>query len=428
MKRIITLLFAIFYLSTNLFSQDPTYDNNSRWFWGLNAGGTWHTSDVKNRTDLGLGLTLGRSFNYNYGKIFSFDIRARGLFGSWVGQDRKRTDFTLSNEALSSGETNYKDTMGFAYRNFSTSVNRLSLELVIHLNSVREKTKIDPYIFGGIGYTWYRAKGNYLDGDSQLYDFASWGDKLSKEKIDELQDVSYETILDGSSRKRNVELMPSVGFGVGYQFGPRFSMGIEHKTTFTGLDNFDGVVNQNSVIKNDWYHYTSLYMRFSIKASKKHRTNTTNTSNNYAPNGNDQMQPPRVVFTNPSSPGTTTNIVSYPVRADIFDVFDRQDVTFTFNGNKMNAFTFNPSTRKFESLVSLKEGENTLEISGRNVYGFDNQTTTIIYKKPDPVPPIVSFQNPPNSPTTVNSNIFELDATVLNVDQKSQVRMQLNGS
>lgn len=429
MKRIITLLIGIFYLTTNLHGQDLGYDNNSRWFWGLNAGGTWQTTDVKNRTDFGFGFTVGRSLNYDYGKKVSFDIRARGLFGNWIGQDKTRSGFTIPNEALSSGETNYKDSLGFAFRNFNTAVSRLSIELVMHFNSVRENTKIDPYIFGGIGYTWYRAKGNYLNDDSQMYDFASWGEKLNKTEYDELQDISYETILDGSSSgKRNVQLMPSAGFGVGYQFAPRFSMGIEHKTTFTGLDNFDGLVNQNSLIKNDWYHYTSLYLRFYVKTAKRNRTNVTTNSSNYTPDRNDEMQPPRVVFTNPSSPGTTTNVSSYGVRADIFNVYDRQDVTFSHNGNKVSTFTYNPSTRKFESQVNLTEGENTFEVSGRNVYGLDRQTTTIIYKKPDPVPPIVSFQNPPYSPIIVTSNVFELDATVLNVDQKSQVRMQLNGT
>ena len=100
MRKIITLLICIFYLSTSLFSQDLDYDNNSRWFWGLNAGGTWHTTDVQIKSNFGLGLTVGRSFNYDYGKKLSFDVRGRLLYGDWVGIDRKRTDFTVPNDAF----------------------------------------------------------------------------------------------------------------------------------------------------------------------------------------------------------------------------------------------------------------------------------------------------------------------------------------
>ena len=48
---------------------------------------TWNTTDVDDKLDLGWGLTLGRSFNYDYGKILSFDLRGRYLRGYWYGQD-----------------------------------------------------------------------------------------------------------------------------------------------------------------------------------------------------------------------------------------------------------------------------------------------------------------------------------------------------
>jgi hypothetical protein len=45
-----------------------------KWFINLNAGGIWHTSDVKNKTQIGWGFMVGRSFNYNYGTPISFDL------------------------------------------------------------------------------------------------------------------------------------------------------------------------------------------------------------------------------------------------------------------------------------------------------------------------------------------------------------------
>jgi hypothetical protein len=435
MRRIITLLIGIFFLSTTLNSQVIDYDNNSKWFWGLNAGGTWHTTDVQSKTAFGLGLTLGRSFNYNYGKKVSFDIRGRFLYGKWLGIDTKRTDFSVSNDALSSGLTNYKDTLGFAFRNFGNSATRLSLELVLHLNSLKERTGTDIYVFGGIGYTWFQAEGNYLNTTStatEMYDFASWEEKLTKKEYLALLDNTEETILDGSKKgKTNVEVLPSIGFGIGRQLAPRFSAGLEHKTTFTGLDYFDGVKDQSSFIKNDWYHYTSIYLQFHIKARKADRNTTTHSSNNNNNNNidrNSQMQPPTVRFTDPFQSGTTTSYSSFKIRAEVKNVDRKEDITFIHNGRESKSFSFNASTGNFESQVMLTEGVNNFELTGRNVYGSDRKVTDLIYKKPDPLPPLVSFQNPPTSPRTVYSDIFALEGTVLNVDLKNQVRLELNGN
>ena len=434
MRKVITLLIGIFYLTTNLFSQDLGYDNNSRWFMGLNAGGTWHTSDVQNKAGFGLGLTVGRSFNYDYGKKVSFDVRGRLLYGEWRGQDRKRTNFFVPDDVLSSGATNYKDSVGYVFRNFSDEVGRLSVEVVMHLNSVRERTNFDPYIFAGIGYSWYRAKGDYLTSESsndpEMYNYEAWDEKLTNKEYLALRDGRSETILNGSSKgSKNVGLMPSVGFGFASQLAPRVSFGFEHKTTFTGIDDFDGVVNQTSVIKNDWYHYSSLFLRFYIRPGKKHRTNSTiqTGTSNVVPNRNDDMQPPRIQYTNPSRAGTTTTVPSYMVKADINYVYSTGNVTFSHNGRAVNQFSFNSSTRKFESPVTLIEGENTFEVTGSNVYGTDRQTTTVIYAKPDPVPPIVNFQNPATSPRNVTTNTFDMEATVIYVDQKSQIRLEVNG-
>ena len=90
MKKIITLgIFVSFTLIT--FSQRLDYDNDSKWFFGLNVGAAWNTADVKNQTNTGWGAIFGRSFNYNYGRKVSFDLRVRYLKGNWYGQDYDTT-------------------------------------------------------------------------------------------------------------------------------------------------------------------------------------------------------------------------------------------------------------------------------------------------------------------------------------------------
>ena len=76
---------------TTIFGQKLDYDNDSKWFWGINTGIAWSTTDVKTKHPAAWGLTLGKAFNYNYGKKISFDIRARYLGGKWRGQDYDTT-------------------------------------------------------------------------------------------------------------------------------------------------------------------------------------------------------------------------------------------------------------------------------------------------------------------------------------------------
>ena len=256
MKNIFLLSLA-FFLTYNISAQKVDYDNSSKLFMGVNLGGTWNTTDVKYKLGAGWGLTLGKSYNYNYGKIVSFDIRARYLSGNWYGQDTSISSLAdYSGTALS-----YYKPQGIIH-NFKSKTRRLALELVVHLNGLTEKTGIDPYVFGGIGLTFNRTYGNLLQMDSlSNYQYPT--------ALSELDDT-YESVLDGyDAKKYEVNVMPSLGFGLGYQIGKATTIGIEHKTTFTQQDAFDGVSNSSPRSKNDLYHYTSLYIQFRVNKTPR---------------------------------------------------------------------------------------------------------------------------------------------------------------
>ena len=156
MKRLITLVFLVLIIN-NVNAQRLDYDTDSKWFWGINAGATWNTTDVKNKFGGAWGIIVGKSFNYNYGKKVSFDLRGRYLGGKWKGQDYDTT--SLSNYSPNSIVSQKYDTLGYTINNFQTKVHELGLELVIHANGIRENTGWDPYIFGGIGISFNQTKG-----------------------------------------------------------------------------------------------------------------------------------------------------------------------------------------------------------------------------------------------------------------------------
>lgn len=446
MNRIFTLIVSFFLLNA-LYGQSSTsnlkvdYDNDSRWFWTLNTGVAWTTADVKNTDDneWGWGITLGKSFNYNYGRPVSFDLRFRYLTGTWYGQDFDTTGFGYGNNALSNGTTNYNTTLGYAVLNHSTKVHELGLELVLHANNIRANSGWDPYIFGGINYSFYRAKGDQinskLNGEMYMWDSLFTTSNFNQTSIKEYLDGDAETVLDGSSNDFTGRFMPSLGIGLGYQLGKRFSLGIEHKTTFTMADVFDGSVNPNGKYPNDWYHYTGAYLRFHIKDHQPvapdpdpiiENNSSLNNVNNYDQAGT--KTPPVVDFTNPAASGTVVTTPNYVVRAKIQNVSSSNNVIFRQNGNYNTNFTFNPSTQSFESVVVLQPGQNVFELTGNNTFGSDQEQTIVIYNREQQNPPVVTYQNPATSPATVQQQQFLLSATVLNVQNQGQISVTLNGA
>src|SRR5690606_7217839 len=196
---------------------------------GINAGGTWQTTDVKDKLHIGYGFTLGRSFNYNYGKKFSFDLRFRYLGGKWYGQDYDTTNVTgnLGYDPTGNVVQKYDTTLGYTINNFQAQVHELGLELVLHANGLRERTGWDPYIFGGVNVVWNQTFGDLYNQDSSVfnnsyYNYSTNG--MSKSECKGLSDDIYDSALDGSSQSNyNVNFMPSLGIGLAYQVGPRFS-------------------------------------------------------------------------------------------------------------------------------------------------------------------------------------------------------------
>ena len=391
---------------------------NAKWFFGVNTGLTWQTTDVSNKYKTGWGLTMGKSFNYNTASFVSFDLRGRFLRGFWYGQDKEASNFIDPNNALSSGATNYKDSLGYAVHNFQTENYLLNLELVAHLNRLRETTRWDAYIFGGIGLNWNQTYGDYLNrnqttGDLSLY---NWDlNTLSKSSINNLQDGVYETALDGSKQDGfNFFTSSSLGFGLGYQVSKAVTIGAEHKTTFTNIDNFDGL---SSSIRdgNDIYHYTNAFVRFRLFGGRYDEEVT-------------KPLPPVIEFRQPNVPRLTVGKANYIIQAKIKNVADKQNVVFIQNGATITNFTFNPRSELFSANVTLVEGQNNFVLTGNNQYGTDTETTIIIYKPQLIQPPVVTFTQPSVNPTTVASPNYNLTANVTNVTVKNDVQVNVNGT
>ena len=451
MKRIFTLLLLLTTFSISGISQNSkiNYTKDSRWFFGINGGATWHTkTEVDNIIKGGYGFTFGRSFGMRPEKLFSWDLRLRYLHGFWGGQ--ATSQYTLdSTTNIPSGYSNnlqqYQDSTGYFIPNFRTELLSGSLELALNTNRLRENTGWNIQIFGGIGIKAYNSKADLFDNNGNIYDYSNTS--LNKPALLAQQDGNYETYVTGSDADYQVDWMPSFGAGISYQLAPWVSIGISHKMTWTrSNDLFD--LNPNNTTgqntgKNDIYHYSSAGFKFHLFGGDHSQPidddpidddttdimDNTNNNNVVPVVDNTPKQKPIVDIYDPGSSPYTTELAQFIIKANVHYVNGKQNVTFKQNGNINNNFSYNATSDKFASTVILQPGQNIFEITGVNDAGQDYESTIIIYKRdePKPEPPIVTITNPPYSPYTTANGIFNLASTVLNVDSKSQIKVYFNG-
>ena len=403
MKEILFTLFT-FSFCIIISAQKLDYDNTSKLFMGVNLGGTWNTTDVKYKLGSGWGLTLGKSYNYNYGKIVSFDIRARYLSGNWYGQDTSISSLAdYSGTALS-----YYKPQGIIH-NFKSITRRLALELVVHLNGLTEKTGIDPYVFGGIGLTFNRTYGNLLPIDtSSIYQYPN--------DINVLDDT-YESVLDGyDAKKYEVNVMPSLGFGLGYQIGKATTIGIEHKTTFTQKDAFDGVSNSSPRSKNDLHHYTSFYIQF--------RVNKTPRENPLPPQ-TVSCPKPIIKFSNSSRDNSVSTSPQFTINASVTNVAGMSNISLLNSSNIMVPYNYDSYSNQLSANVILNPGINIFTLTATNECGTEQKTITIQYK--DCIDPSLSFINPASERTTVTYPSFTFSATVNGLLNTQGILVYQNG-
>ncbi|MFT6246451.1 MAG: hypothetical protein ACJAXI_003230, partial [Crocinitomicaceae bacterium] len=418
MKKIITLAICL-HIMPSLFAQHVNYETDSKWFFGLNVGAAWNTTDVKNETNVGYGFLLGRSFNYGYGKRTSFDLRLRYLRGTWYGQDYDTTDLTdYSPSYMAPGLQSYKDDPGFTVNNFRTDVHELGLELAIHANRLRARSGWDPYIFGGINLAWNQTNANLVQNDpffptSSQYQYDSVD--ISESYINFIEDGTYDTPMNEGSLFDgwNVNVMPSLGIGVGYYFGPRFSVGIEHKTTFALKDDWDGYEDLEKrwgMFENDVYHYTNGYLRFHIKGKGSAIIEPPVDQTPITPVA--ACNDPVIRFIRPSSNNTDVSEQIYQLRAKVDFVGGRNNIVVRVNNLETTNFFYDENTNEIEGNLVLVEGENTITITATNGCGSDVETRNINYVTCKD--PIVSFINPSHNNFNVDKAQYVVSASIAN--------------
>lgn len=432
MKKYLLTSALVIFVVLQGFAQRFDYENTSKIFFGLNIGSVWHTSDVENakeRFPLGAGFVFGGSMNQNYGNAVSFDLRFRYLGGTWYGKDSDTTSAILNNYAVKP----LYDSLGYTVQNFRAAQHRFALELSMHANRFKERTGIDPYIFGGIGITASNINGDLLKNSTgAIYPY-------NETPNGSIIDEKYETPIDmnaaGDSytdKDFDFKVLPSLGVGIGYYFNNRFSMGVEHKTTFFMGDYFDGTtVNQegraSDLFKNDLYHYTSIYFKWYLRGSKRTWEPPVDDKPIEQENPVIRRDLPVVDFTNPSNSPHRTNSPTINLKAKVQNVANANKITFSDNQRKSTNFSFNTRSKEFSATVQLNRGLNTFYLEGENQFGKDNDALEIYYEEIDRGnPPVVKITNPTAVPFYINQLTYTVKADIQNVNAKNMVKVYFN--
>ncbi len=174
MKKNILFFSAIFLISFYATSQFINYKYDNGWNLGLNTGGTWQEKErfinqgdtifTKPYTQLSGGFTFGKALYEKEGALLAFDLRFRYLRGKNYGWLASADSFYVGTPNMDSV---------YAYRNYRMDLNEFTLEGVLTLNKLREKTGVILYGFGGLGIIDYRVKADYLNGFEEPYDYSS---------------------------------------------------------------------------------------------------------------------------------------------------------------------------------------------------------------------------------------------------------------
>ena len=475
MKRFFTFL-SIFTLLNSLNAQAPAKNTaaSSRPLWvGLDFGGTWQTSDMKPQAGIGWGITLSRYSKLDKKGPLYYGWRFRFLDGRSYGYNYHRLYGLDADPVLSAGATNYHTPTatndGYVFSNYKFRFDEFAGEFIVGCNGLR-KRGILLYGFGGLGFTHWLTMTNQLDANANKYDYStvstSGNDDIVQAELETIwNNGNYETVAHGSVSSGQWGLMPSLGFGMGYEFANSFAVGFEHRTTWALNDFIDGsnhLSNSLSTGSNDLYHYDGVFIRWTFGSnSTTDNSNTANTPrppnpNNF-PNNNPTPPaintitntivpettypanynqttgpPPSVNFQVPSVNPYTATVPSQQLVIQVLNITASNQISLLVNNQANSNFSFNASTNTMVLTANFQNGTNVYQVTAANQFGSANDIQTINYGAPSvhpnsSLPPQVTITNPAANPFTSLVPTLSVVATVLNVTTVANVQVRRNG-
>jgi copper chaperone CopZ len=469
------ILLILIAVSTTIHAQTAgvAIDKDAKTWVNLNVGGFWQGSDVKPSFGTGAGLTFDYYFIRNNTSIFGIGVRGQYLKATSYGNDITRDYNIQNNTALNgtSGNPDYASLpagQNYVYQNYKTDISDISGNVIITLNRLRAVSRLNLYVFGGLGSTGYLARMDQLDATRNLYDYdlisSSSSKSLIKKELKDLRDGLYESFGENGS-SRAWALNATVGAGFGVQLSSRVQIGIEHKVGFTGTDLLDA--NQWSTVnsRNDHFHYSSVGVNIGLgKISESKRRNQTQTTTSQTTNSVTRVNRPGVRIISPSTSTVTVENCLASVTAIVENISSKQDITVTQNGLVID-FVLNESTVSISNVSFTGTTDFVFKVTNRSG-SVERSVSFVCQPRVEMItichqmsggtsrtmeipltdwqthavhgdtkgacaaipPPTVIITSPAASTITLENCVASIAATVENISRKQDITVTLNGS
>ena len=197
--------------------------------------------------DLRLGYTL--SFNQRFLTMFSADVT--GFYGKVASNERSGSRNLNFESSLMGGQF----TLGFHFDN----------------KYMIKSGKLGPYLFGGVGYFLFDAKGDIKDANGETYYY--WSDGSVRNMIESSanialatklkRDFKYETALnDPNNNYAKSALMFPVGFGLKARLGRNADFILQGSYYFAQTDYLD---NFKAGAQNDGFWSATVGFQFNFQ-------------------------------------------------------------------------------------------------------------------------------------------------------------------
>ncbi|MGE5354737.1 MAG: hypothetical protein ACM3PT_00720 [Deltaproteobacteria bacterium] len=385
------------------------------------AGGGWGTN-----------VSLGKNLYYDQDAMFGFDLVGNLFFNKTKGLETDEVTKPFINEILKKSDYNTY------FMNHKTSMFGLGVDGKLTYNKSRE----DQNWYGAlqIGGNWgiYSVKMDMEDAGGKSYKdqfdlIKNLKDSEKEKKLDEVMDGKYESKAeDFGALGLKSTLMPSVGLEFGYDITDYLTVFVANKLFLRASNRIDGEVHIDD--NRDKLNYLNLGLnvyfgkkRATLPRMKDYESVPSKPveSGYRIPREVESHNFPEVKIVQPDQRSFTSDIRLIQVKARITNISSALDVYCKQNENKLD---FEFSTNYVTFNVNLKNGENKIQVYGKNENGESRDIITIFYYGTDVDKPIIKLTEPPSVRYKAVEDVFTIKAQIDNIKSKEDLKILANGT
>lgn len=395
---------------------------------GFNIGSTCLSSDiqrVKSSDSTGLKSGFGIGFTADVyllkEKPVGLAIRGRYLHGKARGQAINPVYNLSSYNTLSAAFPS----QAYIYPNYQQRYHEGSLELLLTANKLRINTGFILYGMGGIGFYNSQTSTDLYNSLGDSHDYTGIDSNASNMQIAQataaLINQDYETFA-ANNASSIVDWNPTVGFGIGYDFGP-ISILYEHKTSFLRNDFIDGIQGDNLLFNRDILHYKSAGIYFKLGYNNELEF----TYDDPIDNSTNEIKPkPSVEITRPSADPHRTSNANLSVAAHTENVSGKSEIYVWINNIATRNFNFISGNIMIPTKLNI--GQNIVKVKVVNSSGeSEDQVKIILEENENPILlPTVNFTTPQANPFETSNFEEKVVAKTEHISGRQNIALFIN--